>query len=142
MATTGFSLGRDCQLVLVGPFGRVDLTHVTGFDSRQNTHSVRVSRMDGVQMAAELPQGWEGNFELERGSSSIDDFFAQIEAAWHAGKKLDASTLYQYVQESDGSTSTFQYDGVVFRLVAAGKWRGDDGVKQKLEFFAGRRRRI
>jgi len=50
--------------------------------------------------------------------------------------------MYQYVSESDGSTSTYQYDGVVFRLASAGSWKGDHSVRQKLEFFASRRRRV
>jgi hypothetical protein len=57
MTSNVFSVGRDCQLVVMGPFGRVDLTHVTGFESRQQTHPIRIDRIDGVQLAAELPKG-------------------------------------------------------------------------------------
>ena len=142
MATNIFSVGRDCQLVVIGPAGRVDLTHVTGFDARQMTHAVRVERLDGATMAAELPKGWEGSFELERGSAAVDDFIAGMEAAYHNGGALRAGTLYQYVAEADGSTSTYQFDGAVFRLANAGQWRGDAAVKQKLEFFASRRKRV
>ena len=79
MSLTMFSIGRDTQLVVIGPAGRVDLTHVTSFDSRQITHSVRVDRLDGTHMGTELPKGWEGSFELERGSSVVDDFIAATE---------------------------------------------------------------
>ena len=142
MTSTNFSVGRDCQLVVLGPFGRVDLTHVTSFESRQVTTPVRIDRIDGTQMAAELPKGWEGHFELERGSSMADDFIARAEEAYHAGNPVPAGTLYQYVTETDGSTSTYQYDGTVFRLSQAGTWKGDASVKQRLEFFAGRRKRV
>jgi len=142
MATNTFSVGRDCQLVVIGPAGRVDLTHVTGFDARQMTHAVRVDRLDGATLAAELPKGWEGSFELERGSPAVDDFIAAMEARFHAGGAVKPGTLYQYVLETDGATSTYQYDGVVFRLANAGAWRGDAAVKQKLEFFATRRKRV
>ena len=142
MTSNVFSVGRDCQLVVMGPFGRVDLTHVTGFESRQMTTPVRIDRIDGVQMAAELPKGWDGFFELERGSSAVEDFIAQIEAAYHAGQLVKPGTLYQYVQESDGSTSTYQFEGVVFKLTQAGSWRGDQSVRQKLEFFSAKRKRI
>ncbi len=142
MPVNTFSVGRDCQIVVMGPFGRVDLSHVTGFDSRQLTAAVRIDRIDGVQLAAELPKGWEGSFELERGSSAVDDFMARIEAGFHAGSAVPYGTLYQYVAEPDGSTSTYQYDNVVFRLVQAGQWRGDAPVKQRLEFFAATRRRV
>ena len=139
MTSTSFSVGRDCQLVVMGPYGRLDLTHVTSFESRQMTAPVRVDCIDGTQMAAELPKGWEGHFELERGSPSVDDFIAQAEAAFFTGAAVPVGTLYQYVSETDGSTSTYQYTGVVFKLAQAGTWKGDASVKQRLEFFAGRR---
>lgn len=142
MPTTQFSIGRDCQLVVIGPRGRIDLTYVIAFESRQLTTPVRVDRMDGVPMAAELPKGWEGSFELERGTSEVDDFIAAAEAAYFAQGSLPFGTLYQYVSEVDGSTSTYQYDGVVFKLMNAGAWKGDSSVKQKLEFWASKRTRV
>ena len=142
MASNSFSLGRDCQLVVVGPSGRVDLAHVTGFETRQVTSAIRVDRIDGVQLAAELPKGWDGVFELERGTSAAEDFIVQLEAAYYNGNAIAASTLYQYVNETDGSTSTYQFDGVVFRLAHSGAWRGDASVKQRLEFHASRRKRV
>ena len=142
MSLTMFSVGRDTQLVVIGPAGRIDLTHVTSFESHQITHSVRVDRMDGTHMGTELPKGWEGSFELERGSSSVDDFIAAAEQQYFNGSSITASTMYQYVTETDGSSSTYQFDNVAFRLSNAGIWKGDSSVRQKLEFFAVRRRRI
>ena len=142
MSVTSFSVGRDTQLVIMGPSGRVDLTHVTGFESRQLTPPVRVSRLDGSQLGAELPRGWEGSFEIERGTSQADDFIAVAEQLYFNGGPVPAGTMYQYVTEVDGSTSTYEYDGVVFRLTSAGNWRGDASVKQKLDFFATRRLRV
>jgi len=126
----------------MGPFGRVDLTYVTGFDSRQVTKSVRLDRLDGVPMGAELPKGWEGSFEVERGTSAVDDFMATAEQAFFSRGSLPAGTVYQYVTEVDGSVSTYQYSGVVFRVANSGSWRGDASVKQKLEFFATQRQRL
>jgi hypothetical protein len=50
--------------------------------------------------------------------------------------------MYQYVTEADGSVSTYQFSGVVFKLANAGTWKGDAAVRQKLEFFATQRQRI
>ncbi len=138
-STNAFSVGRDCQLVVIGPSGRIDLTHVTGFECRQVTAPVRIDRIDGVQLAAELPKGWDGSFELERGSSVVEEFVAGLEAQYYAGAALTQSTLYQYINEVDGSTSTFQFQSVVFKLAQAGSWRGDASVKQRLEFYASQR---
>lgn len=142
MSFTAFSIGRDTQLVVMGPNGRVDLEHVTAFESRQLTQSVRVSRLDGTQLGTELPKGWEGSFEIERGNSVVDDFIAATEQTYFNGGSAATSTMYQYISETDGSTSTYQYDNVSFKLVNAGVWKGDSSVKQKLEFFGVRRRRI
>ncbi len=142
MALTAFSIGRDTQLVVMGPNGRVDLNHVTGFESRQITNPIRVNRLDGTQLAAELPKGWEGNFDVERGTSALDDFISAMEQDFYNGAGTVPGTMYQYITEIDGSVSTYQFDGVVFKLAAAGAWKGDASVKQKLEFFATRKRRI
>jgi hypothetical protein len=93
-------------------------------------------------MGAELPKGWEGSFEVERGTSAVDDFIAAAEQIFLSQGSLPAGTVYQYVTEVDGSTSTYQYSGVVFKLVNAGTWKGDASVKQKLEFFATQRQRV
>jgi len=137
-----FSIGRDCQVVVLGAYGRVDLEHVTGFEARQLTASVRVDRIDGTTLGAELPKGWEGSFELERGNSAAEDFIAQLESDFFAGNNPAAGTLYQYITEVDGSTSTYQFDNVVFRLTNAGLWRGDASIKQRLEFFGSTRVRM
>ncbi|MDR3520430.1 MAG: hypothetical protein P4L54_02325 [Acidocella sp.] len=137
-----FSVGSDCQLVVMGPFGRVDLAHVTGFEASQVTQAVRVDRLDGVQLGAELPKGWSGMFTLDRGSSAADDFIAAIESAYFAGQAIGAGTLYQYVSEPNGSTSTYQFGGAVFKLVSAGSYKGDAPVSQKLQFYASSRVRV
>jgi hypothetical protein len=142
VALTAFSVGRDTQLVVMGPNGRVDLSHVTGFESRQITNPIRVSRLDGTQLAAELPKGWEGTFEVERGTSALDDFISVLEQNYYNGASVPSGTMYQYITEVDSSISTYQFDGVVFKLAGACAWKGDSSVKQKLEFYATRKRRI
>lgn len=142
MSLTAFSIGRDTQLVIMGPNGRVDLAHVTGFDNRQITSSVRVSRLDGTHLGTELPKGWEGSFEVERGTSTLDDFIVALEQNYYNGVTSQPSTMYQYITELDGSVSTYQFNGVVFKLSNAGTWKGDASVKQKLDFYATQKQRI
>jgi hypothetical protein len=142
VALTAFSIGRDTQLVVMGPNGRVDISHVTSFESRQLTSPVRISRLDGTQLGAELPKGWEGSFEVERGTSALDDFISDLEQSFYNGGGTEPGTMYQYVTETDSSVSTYQFDGVAFKLTNAGAWKGDSSVKQKLEFYATRKRRI
>ena len=142
MSISTFSVGRDTQLVVIGPTGRIDLAHVIAFESRQLTQSIRISRLDGTHIGMELPKGWEGSFELDRGDSVIEDFIAKLESDFYNGTVDGFGTMYQFVTEPDASISTYQFGSVVFRLVSAGQWRGDSAVKQKLEFYASKRTRI
>ena len=137
-----FSVGRDCSVVLMGPFGRVDIPNVMGFDCKQETAAIKVDRLDGVQMNAELPKGWTGSFDVERGGSSVDDLFSNIEAAWYLSGSIINSTIYQYIQEPNGSTSTYQFDNCSLKLDDSGAGKGDASVKQKISFMANRRRRV
>lgn len=147
--TTGsFDTGKQCTLVLIGPgatpgaTSRVDLPNITGFDCKQATVNVKVDKLDGIQLNAELPKGWTGSFDLERGSSAVDDLFARIEDQWLAAGTYTAGTIYQYVDEADGSSSTYQFDNVALKLDEAGNWKSDQSVKQRISFMANRRRRI
>src|SRR4051812_37604767 len=118
MALTTFSIGRDTQLVIMGPRGRVDISHAIAFESKQITAPIRVSRIDGTQLGTELPKGWEGTFEVERGNSVLEDFIAAIEQAYYNGSPLQSGAMYQYITESDGSVSTYQFTGVAFKLAS------------------------
>ncbi len=73
---------------------------------------------------------------------AVEDFIAHLESDYYAGNSPAAGTLYQYITEIDGSTSTYQFNNVVFKLVSAGVWRGDASVKQRLEFFGSTRTRM
>ncbi len=57
MALTDFSIGRDTQLVVMGPTGRLDISHVTGFESQQLTAPIRVARIDGTAARGGTPKG-------------------------------------------------------------------------------------
>ena len=109
---------QEVQLVIMGPTGRIDMTNVSGFHSRQLSELVRVNRIDGHTLQAELPRGWDGEFDF-------DVFDARIY------ELTDASEMYQYIQEADGSVTVYQFSGVGF--VQDGK---------HIKFTAERRRRI
>lgn len=52
-----FNLGRDCTVILIGPYGRVDLTEVTDFEVKQKTDTVAVKPLNGPPMEAHGPAG-------------------------------------------------------------------------------------
>ena len=135
-----FNVGRDLTMVLVGQFGRVDVPNLTAFNSRQETASIRSDRLDGIQLLAELPKGWSGTIDGDRGNRVIDDFFASTEAAWITSCIYNVSVMYVYLLEPGGALSTWIYDNVALRLDDAGNYRGDAVVTQRIMWRANRRR--
>ena len=105
------------------------------------TSDIKVNALDGVSRGAFIPMGWSGSFEVERGDEEADKFIASIESDYYDGKPIAAGTMYEYVTEPTGSVSTYQYDGVVFKMSDAGVRRKDQAVKLTLEWFASTRKR-
>jgi hypothetical protein len=138
-----FSTGNDCRLVLIfGILGTVRLKHVTGFHATQIVKQLRVARLNGTPLGADIPGGWNGTFNLDRGDSTADDLAATLESMYWNGQRLPAGQIYQYISEVNGSTSTYEFTGVTLNLKDAGNWQQESVVKQTVDFFSGRRRRL
>jgi hypothetical protein len=140
MPTPTFNLGMDCSVVVISPVGgRVDLSIVEAFNAKQQVHKIRVRPLNGPPQGADVPDGWEGTFSIERGSPAADNLFSQIEAGFWAGGVLNTGQLYQYVDEVGGGTSTYTFNNVTMSLSDAGTWKSDSSVKQTIAFFASTR---
>lgn len=134
--TGSFSTGRDCRFVLIGPFGTVDIPNVTDFDAKPIYKDIDIDRLDGVQMFASLPKGWNVSLSAERGSQGLDLMCAAIETAWRTNGTYIVGTGYQYIAESDGSTSVWQFSSCAIKLDNPGAWKGDMSVKQSISIKA------
>jgi hypothetical protein len=143
LALTDFNVGIDCQLVLISNgIGQVDPQHVTEFQAEQLRHEVIVHRLNAFPLGRYVPGGWRGRFQMERGTSAIEDAIAAAEAGFWNGQRLMTGLIYQYINEIDGSTSTWQFNAATICLPESGQWRQQNSTRQTLEFFAGLRVRM
>lgn len=137
---TDFNIGRDCELVVIaGNLGRIDLREVEGFKSHQIVSKPRIKPLNRRPVEKHIAEGWEGEFDIARGNASCDKLVHSLESNFWAGNGLPYGTIYQYVRELDGSTTTFQFNSVSMHLSDAGDWKSDAPVKLKLSFFASER---
>ncbi len=142
-ATNGFTVGRDVVIDLTLSTGPLRLpTTTTGFEAKQETKEINSHGLDGVNRFAELPAGWKGTVEMDRSDSSMDDYFAQAEADYYAGKLTSPATITETISEADGSVSQYRYTGVVFKFTEPGKKRGDDKVAQTIGWSASKRIKV
>ncbi|AFW00509.1 phage protein [Gluconobacter thailandicus F149-1 = NBRC 100600] len=136
-----YSIGRDCRITVLWNGQRVDLRDVTSFGASQETHALRASPLNGMPVEFNVPNGWRGSFQIARASAALDNLVAAIEAAyWNAGT-VGSGTIYQYVTEPDGTTSTWEYTNISIKL-KNDAWQSDQMVHQTVQFFASTRTKI
>lgn len=142
MPVNGFSVGRDVSLNINTPVGIQRFSLISGFDAKPEVSTQKVKGLDGLVRNVIFHDGWTGSLDIERQDSTLDDYWAQIEADYFAGFNSGAATITETITEVDGSVSQFRFEGVVLKLDDAGNWKGDSTVKQKLSFMASRRIKV
>lgn len=142
MPVNNFTVGRDCTLTVVTASGPLNLNLITGFQSSPEMAEVKVKGLDGITRHARFFDGWRGSFDIERQDSTVDDYFAQLEANYYAGINEQPATLTETITETSGQVSQYRYLQVLLKLDDAGAKRGDQTVKQRLSFVASRRVKI
>ena len=142
MPVNSFSVGRDVTLTIVTSSGPLNLNLITGFGCSPEMAEVKIKGLDGITRHARFYDGWRGKFDIERSDSTVDDYFAQLEANYYAGINEQPATITETITEVSGAVTQYRYLGVLFKLDDAGEWRGDATVKQKLSFVARQRLKI
>jgi hypothetical protein len=143
---TGFgtlNIGKDVVLDITLPNNQVlQVSYITAFTAKQNTKELDSKGLDGINRLASLPDTWSGDFSIDRASSALDDYFAQVEAGYYSGGILNAVRITETIQEASGVITQYRYDGVSLSYTDAGNYQGDAYVKQKLTWKASRRIKV
>lgn len=137
-----FNIGRDARLVVVTDDGAELRLNATMFTSQQATTQVQSQPLNDYMTTVDLPQMWTFSFAIDRDDRAIDDYFAQREARFFAGGRIGTGTVYAYIQETNGSTSAWEYGRATLRYTGAGQFQGDEKVSQTIEGTASWRRAV
>jgi hypothetical protein len=138
----GISVGKDVVLTLNDQSGLVTTNRIKMFSSKQKTSNRETASLDGTNRHINIPMGWEGSFEMERTSSAIDDYIANLEANYYQGQNIPSLTITETITEANGATTQFQFVGVVLTYDDAGDWKAEDYITQKMSFSAEKRNKL
>jgi hypothetical protein len=141
-AVNGFNVGKDISLSVQNPNGNLLMVGLTSFSSKKGTIKLKSKRLGGKTFHGNIPDGWSGTFKIDRVDPSVDIFFANADAGYYAGQSAPEGTIQEVISELDGSTTTWQYTGVVLTLDDAGNWEGDKKVEQTISFEATDRTQV
>jgi hypothetical protein len=140
MPQQGYSIGRDVTLAVILPDGTaLRLNKVTGFTAKQDTSEQKITPLDGTSDHLRFYQGWSGSFKLERRGPELDNYFALLEANYHAGLDEPPASIQQTIVEPNGAVSQFRFERVLLKFDDPGDWSADKSVNQGVSFMAARR---
>jgi hypothetical protein len=140
---SGYTVGKDVSLVIQTAAGKLTLPGLTDFSSDPITLDIKSKPMTtGEPIHDYIPDGWRMSFKVDRMDSSVDDFWANFEAAYYAGAPLPPGTVYETITENDGTVSQWRYTRSVVKLDKAGDKSADKKVEQTLSGMASRRVRV
>jgi hypothetical protein len=142
MPVNSFSVGRDVSLDIIASTGPLRFSLITGFNSKPDITDSKIKGLDGITRHVRFPDGWSGGFSIERQDSTVDDYFAQLEANYYAGLNEQPVTITETITEVSGAVTQYRYMMVLLKLDDAGSWEGDKSVKQKISFMAARRLKV
>jgi hypothetical protein len=137
------SIGRDVAIDAVLGNGQVlRLGNVTMFDAKPRIKKLNSLGIDGINRTGVIPEGWDLRLEVDRQDRTIDDWWAQYEADYYAGRTVQSITVIETIDEPDGTVSVWRYEGCSFHFEDAGAWKSDSYVKMKLAGEAARKIRV
>lgn len=143
MPVSGFTVGRDVSIDIVSAKkGLVRFPIKTGFSRKQESVQIKSKGLDGIIRFGVVPDGWSGSIEIDRASSDVDDYFAEAEADYYAGRNIDTVSITETVVEPTGATTQYRYTGVALQYSDAGSLKGDDKVPLKIDWMASKRLKI
>ncbi len=142
MPQSGLNVGSDARFDILTATGVLALPTLTTFGAKKITHKGKVNPLNGLPINLQFPDGWEGTFNVSRADGTLDDYFAQVEAAQLAGANLPAGTIHQTVTNPDGSTSQYMFTGVQLYYDDAGDYEALKEVMQRVSFLATARQKV
>lgn len=145
-ANTGFgslNIGKDVVVDVTNVAGQiVPINITTSFSKKQNTKELSSKGLDGINRYASVPDGWSGEFMADRADSTLDDFFAALEANYYATGQLNSVRITETITEANGTFSQYRYLGVTLSMPDGGTAQGEAYIKQKIAWHASKRVKV
>lgn len=142
MPSNDMSVGRDLTFTIVTPAGTLNISGVTDYSVAKKNTTLTSKRLNGRQVHGTIPDGFDITIRLDRRDNVLDNFFADQDAAYYAGINLRGGTIYETIQEKDGSISQYRYTDVILEFNGPGDWKGDSFIPLTLMAHATERQRV
>jgi hypothetical protein len=145
LPVNGFTVGRDISITLAGPGGGtivIPASAVTHFTKRPLKKDDWSRPLNSPPIPLYLADGWRGTVDIDRQDASLDTFQANLEASYWAGQNILSGTMLESITETNGTSSQYRYDDVMYWVEDPGDGTPDKKVSQRIEWCCGTRKRV
>ena len=132
-----FNIGRDATVSIIANAAPLNPLTITNFTYQQQAMELKSRPLNGPPVHQKIPDGWEGELEYDRGSNTLDVYFAQEEANYWAGNAyVPISILLSVKDANTQAISQMRFDNVILIYESGGSYKSDDKVTQKVKWKA------
>ena len=132
-----FNIGSDCQVVVNGPFGEIELDNETQFSADPVSQILSVDKLDGTVEGRTVHRNWKGTISTIRSDSTVDDLAQKISDSIRTGVPVPNGSIQQVVHNvGDGTSSTYLFTDVSFNVTALGDYQNSKEVRQGIAWQA------
>ena len=122
MSINGMNVGTDFSISYFdGNQGvLVDLGDVQNVKISAQKHDIATRPYNNVPRFGYVPDGFKISFTITRTTSVLEDLMVSFSANFNAGNILKPGYLNETINNTDGSTSRYQYTNFVFYVTDHG----------------------
>ena len=141
MPISGQTVGRDVAWIINTAEGQLTLSQnfITDFEAMPDARIEKYLPVSGIINPLVFHEGYSLKISIARTDSTIDSFWALLEAAYYAGVNVPASTIFETIAENDGSVSQYQYLNVQLKVDTFGERTGNNYITMKMSGYGARR---
>ena len=144
MAVNGISVGKDYSFGLYDATTGVlvDLGIVEGVQITANKHDIKAMPYNDDPLYGYIPDGYKISGTLVRTNANLENLALDLNTIFSQGGSTKSGYFNETVNNGDGTTSRYQYTGVVWFLTDVADVSREKNVRQKIEMMASSKKRI
>jgi hypothetical protein len=136
-----FTVGRDGQAVIVWNGNTLTLPNLTTIKVTPKFDDIMSKPLNTPPQKRQPPAGHDISVTFDRTDNSVEAIASLAETGyWAVGSAAGGTTnngaMFLYINETNGSVTTRNYQMVSWALVDAGSFDADKAVKMELKGFA------
>jgi hypothetical protein len=137
MALAPFNIGRQASLGIIVNGVPLVATKLTKFTWKEEVIKLKSRPLASRPVNVNIPDGYSGTLEFDRGNGVLDQYFAQRSAQYWSSGVIDTIQInYTIPDPTTGAIMQLRFEGITLEFASGGDYEQDKIVQQKADWMA------